>query len=48
MQKINEKVANNRIAADQLDKTYLGKFKKILQARRFFSCNVQRCVFTAK
>ena len=23
---INEKVANNRIAADQLDKTYLGKF----------------------
>ena len=29
---INEKVANNRIAADQLDKTYLGKFK---QGRRF-------------
>ena len=29
-EEINEKVANNRIAADQLDKTYLSKFKKIL------------------
>ena len=39
---INEKVANNRIAADQLlIKLYLGKFKKdFFQARRFFS--VQR------
>ena len=44
---INEKVANNRIAADQLDKTYLGKFKKILSSKKIFSCNVQRCVFTA-
>ena len=29
-EEINEKVANNRIAADQLDKTYLSKFKKVL------------------
>ena len=33
---INEKVANNRIAADQLDKTYLGKFKKILSSKKIF------------
>ena len=34
--KLNEKVANNRIAADQLDKTYLGKFKKILSSKKIF------------
>ena len=33
---INDKVANNRIAADQLDKTYLGKFKKILSSKKIF------------
>ena len=33
---INEKVANNRIAADQLDKTYLSKFKKILSSKKIF------------
>lgn len=35
-EEINEKVANNRIAADQLDKTYLGKFKKILSSKKIF------------
>ena len=33
---INDKIANNRIAADQLDKTYLGKFKKILSSKKIF------------
>lgn len=33
---INDKVADNRIAADQLDKTYLGKFKKILSSKKIF------------
>ena len=31
-----EEAANNRIAADQLDKTYLGKFKKILSSKKIF------------
>lgn len=35
-EEINEKVANNRIAADQLDKTYLSKFKKILSSKKIF------------
>ena len=35
-EEINEKVANNRIAADQLDKTYLGRFKKILSSKKIF------------
>lgn len=30
------KVADNRIAADQLDKTYLDKFKKILSNKKIF------------
>ena len=30
------KDANNRIAADQLDKTYLSKFKKILSSKKIF------------
>ena len=33
---INEKIAENRIAADQLDKTYLGKFNKILSSKKIF------------
>ena len=33
---INEKIAENRIAADQLDKTYLGKFNKILSSKKVF------------
>ena len=33
---INEKIVNNRIAADQLDKTYLSKFKKILSNKKIF------------
>lgn len=33
---INDKIADNRIAADQLDKTYLGKFKKILSSKKIF------------
>ena len=33
---INDKIAENRIAADQLDKTYLGKFKKILSSKKIF------------
>ncbi len=33
---INEKVINNRIAADQLDKNYLSKFKKILSNKKIF------------
>ena len=33
---INEKIAENRIAADQLDRTYLGKFNKILSSKKIF------------
>lgn len=33
---INEKVANNRIAAGQLDKSYLDQFKKILSNKKIF------------
>ena len=33
---INEKIAENRIAADQLDRTYLGKFNKILCSKKIF------------
>ena len=33
---INEKIAENRIAADQLDKTYLGKFNKIPSSKKIF------------
>jgi hypothetical protein len=33
---INEKIAENRIAADQLDKIYLGKFNKILSSKKIF------------
>lgn len=33
---INEKVANNRIVADQLDKTYLGRFKKALSNKKIY------------
>ena len=35
---INEKIAENRIAADQLDRTYLGKFNKILSQQEDLSC----------
>ena len=35
-EEINEKVANNRIAADQIDKPYLRKFKKILSSKKIF------------
>ena len=44
---INEKVANNRIAASLIKLIWVS-LKRFFQARRFFSCNVQRCVFTAK
>lgn len=33
---INEKIAENRIAADQLDRTYLSKFNKILSSKKIF------------
>ena len=33
---INEKIAENRIAADQLDKIYLGKFYTILSRKKIF------------
>lgn len=33
---INEKIADNRMAAGRLDKTYLGKFKKILSGKKIF------------
>ena len=33
---INEKISENRIAADQLDRTYLGKFNKILSSKKIF------------
>lgn len=33
---INEKIAENRIAAAQLDKIYLGKFNKILSSKKIF------------
>ena len=33
---INEKIAENRIAADQLDRTYLDKFNKILSSKKIF------------
>ena len=33
---INEKIAENRIAADQLDRPYLGKFNKILSSKKIF------------
>lgn len=33
---IIEKVCDNRIAADRLDKTYLDKFKKILSNKKIF------------
>ncbi|EKJ89662.1 hypothetical protein QR305_03651 [Bacteroides finegoldii] len=33
---INEKIAENRIDAAQLDKIYLGKFNKILSSKKIF------------
>lgn len=39
-EEINEKVADNRIAADRLDKSYLEKFKKILSSKKIYQ--VQR------
>ena len=45
---INEKVANNRWLPTSLIKLIWVSLKRFFQARRFFSCNVQRCVFTAK
>lgn len=35
-EEINEKVADNRIAADQLDKSYLNRFKKILSSKKIY------------
>ena len=45
---INEKVANNRIAADQLDKTYLGKFKKDSFKQEDFSRATCRDAFSPR
>lgn len=35
-EEINEKVCDNRIAADRLDKSYLVKFKKILSNKKIY------------
>ena len=34
--KIIEKVCDNRIAADELDKNYIEKFKKVISSRKIF------------
>lgn len=39
-EEINEKIADNRIAANRLDKSYLEKFKKILSSKKIYQ--VQR------